>query len=116
MATFNPQVGDVGFEIVADFETCDCNGKVIPLDISTASLIEICLRKPDQMTVNQYPGSFSTCGSGDGVDGSASYVTANATVLDVAGVWNVSGKVIFPDGRSFKGNSKKMTVEQPVCS
>lgn len=117
MAAFNPQVGDIGFEIIADFETCDCNGVVQPFDISAVgAVITICLRKPDQTTLKEFPGSFSSCGTGDGTDGSASYITGAAGDLDIAGVWLVSGKVVFLDGRVFRGNSKTMTVEDPVCS
>jgi len=117
MAVFNPQVGDIGVEVVADFETCDCNGVIGPLDLSpVGAVITICLRKPDQSTLKEFPGVFSTCGTGDGKDGSASYVTAAAGDLDVAGQWSVSGKVVFLDGRVFRGNSKIMTVETPVCS
>jgi len=117
MAAFNPQVGDIGLEIVVDFETCDCDGKVIPLDISdVGAVITICLRLPDQTTHKEFAAGFSTCGLGDGTDGSASYVTAAAADLNVAGIWQVSGKVAFLDGRIFRGNSKPMTVETPVCS
>lgn len=117
MASFNPQVGDIGLEIVVDFETCDCAGKVIPFDISDAgAIITICLRKPDQSTTKEFVATFSTCGLGDGTDGSASYTTVLATDLDVAGSWLVSGKVAFLDGRIFRGNSKNLVVEQPVCS
>jgi len=116
VASFNPQVGDIGLEIIVDFQTTDCNGRVIPLDISTASDLEICLRKPDHVTVTHYPAGFSSCGTLDGTDGSASYTTLGVNDLDVAGVWQVSGKVTFPDGRVFRGNSKNMRVDQPVCS
>ena len=117
MASFNPQIGDIGLEIVVDFQTCDCEGAVIPFDISDAgAVITICLRKPDQSTTKEFTAVFSTCGLGDGTDGSASYTTQLSTDLDVAGIWQVSGKVVFTDGRIFRGNSKNLTVEQPVCS
>ena len=115
MAAFNPQIGDIGNEITVDFETCDCDGKVIPLDLSpVGAVIEICLRKPDQVTATHYVAGVSSCGTLE--DGVAAFVTANAGVLDVAGKWLISGKVIFLDGRVFRGNSKPMTVESPVCS
>jgi hypothetical protein len=116
MATFNPQVGDIGLEIIVDFETIDCDGKIIPFDISDpGTIIHICLRKPDKTTNVEFIASFSSCGIGDGTDGSASYVTISAGDLDVAGQWLVSGKVTFLDGRVFRGNSKPMTVETPMC-
>jgi hypothetical protein len=117
MAAFNPQVGDIGLEIIVDFETCDCEGNVIPLPLDpVGTVITICLRKPDQSTTVEFSAGFSSCGLGDGTDGSASFVTSAATDLDVAGVWQVSGKVTYLDGRIFRGNSKNMTVETPVCS
>lgn len=117
MAAFNPQVGDIGLEIVVDFETCDCNGVIGPLDLSlVGAIFTICLRKPDQSTLKEFPGGFSTCGTGDGTDGSVSYITVAASDLDVAGTWQISGKVVFLDGRVFRGNSKTLVVEQPVCS
>ncbi len=115
MASFNPKVGDIGVEIVVNFPTCDCDGKIIPLDVSTATTIEICLRKPDQLTIVTFTAVFSTCGVGDGTDGSISYTTVSATDLDVAGTWAVSGKVIFPDSRVFRGDAKTMIVEISVC-
>ena len=114
MATaFNPQVGDVGHEIIVDFETCDCDGNIIPLDLSPAgTVITICLRKPDQTTVKTFNGSVSTCDTLE--NGSASFITVEPD-LDVAGIWCVSGKAVFTDGRIFRGNAKNLTVEQPVC-
>jgi len=116
VASFNPQVGDIGLEIVVDLQTCDCNGNVIPFDVSGALSMEICLRKPDQLTTTHYTAAFSTCGTGDGTDGSISYKTISASDLDVAGKWCVSAKITFPDGRVFRGGTQCITVEQPVCS
>ena len=114
MATaFNPQVGDVGHEIVVDFETCDCDGNIIPLDLSPAgTVITICLRKPDQTTVKTFIGGVSTCDTL--ANGVTSFITVAAD-LDVAGTWCVSGKVVFTDGRIFRGNASNLVVEQPVC-
>ena len=115
MATaFNPQVGDIGHEIVVDFETCDCDGKIIPLDLSPPStVITICLRKPDKTTVKTFPGTVSTCGTL--ALGVAAYVTVSAADLDADGTWLISGKVAFADGRVFRGNSKNLVVENPIC-
>lgn len=114
MASFNPQVGDIGHELVADFRTCDCDGKEIPLDLSPlGTIITICLKAPDQTTIKEFPGVQSSCDTL--INGSAAYVTQNASDLDQAGVWCISGKVVFLDGRVFRANAVTFTVEQPIC-
>jgi hypothetical protein len=90
-------VGDVGVPFratIIDPETCD------PLDISSATLTEFHVRKPDA-TTDTWVASFLT----DGTDGRIEYVTI-AGDLDTAGTWLIEARIVAP-GQDFR------TITQP---
>jgi hypothetical protein len=111
----NPQIGDIGLELIITITTCDCDGNTIPLDISTETLKKICLKKPDT-TVVEFDAEFTlpTCGAGDGSDGKLSYIT-QAGDLDAAGVWCIAGRVTLASGQDFRTSFQTFKVEDPIC-
>ena len=113
---FDPAVGDIGFEIIAHFRTCDCNGVIIDLPLLGTDTIVICLRKPDQTTILEKVGTITVppCGVGDGTDGKASYITVGGD-LDVAGTWCVSGKITRIGGEVFRADDVNLLVRTPIC-
>ena len=117
MAEFASHVGDIGTEFIVLFQTLDCNGLVTALDLSTASAITLCFRKPDQTTLVEHAAVVTPvpCGVGDGSDGKASYVTLSGD-LDVPGVWTIAGKAVFPGGETYRSNEATFTVRTPICS
>ena len=113
MADFNPHVGDIGVELTVDFKTKDCADAIVAVDLSPAgTVITICLRTPGG-TVKTFTGVASTCDTF--ANGTAAYITLSGTDLDVAGVWQISGKAVFLDGRVFRASSKNFTVDTPLC-
>lgn len=115
MSEFNPQVGDIGFELIAHFKTKDCSGAIIDFDISAKTTLELCLRKPDSTVVTK-TAIFTPvpCGIGDGTDGKASYITILGD-LDQAGVWHFSGHIVLSDGKEFRSSQVSFKVETPIC-
>jgi DUF4097 and DUF4098 domain-containing protein YvlB len=82
-------IGDVGTRFLFTIQDCD---DVNPLDVSTASSIEIIFKKPDSSTLT-VTATFLT----DGTDGKVYYDTV-AGDIDQVGRWQVQGKVTFPTG------------------
>ena len=81
--------GDIGTRFL--FTIQDCNS-TDPVDVSTASSVEIVFQKTDGSTDTKV-GSFLT----DGTDGKVYYDTL-AGDIDQVGYWKVQGKVNFPTG------------------
>ena len=116
MASFDSHVGDIGTEFIACFQTLDCNSDIVALDISTQTSIILCFKKPDESIVEQTAAfTAAPCGTGDGTDGKASYITVGGD-LDVAGTWRLAGKVILAGGITFRSKEEPFTVRTPVCS
>jgi DUF4097 and DUF4098 domain-containing protein YvlB len=82
-------IGDVGTKFLFTVQDCD---DVNPLDVSTASSIEIMFKKPDGSLLTVV-GTFLT----DGTDGKVYYDTVSGDI-DQIGYWKVQGKVTFPTG------------------
>ena len=80
--------GDIG--TVFRLLIVDCTS--VPVDLSTATLLEMIFIKPDQTTVTQ-TGVAYTNGSDHGVD-----YTTIASDLDQNGGWRVQAKVTLPTG------------------
>jgi hypothetical protein len=85
-------IGDVGTRFMFTIQDCDT---ATPVDVSSATSIEIIFKKADgsALTVS---GAFFT----DGTDGKVYYDTANEDV-DKVGYWKVQGKVNFPEGKFY---------------
>lgn len=111
----NPQVGDIGVELIVSISTCDCEGNTIPLDISTETLKKICLKKPD-VSVVEFDAEFTLppCGAGDGSDGKISYIT-QAGDLDAAGTWCIAGRVTLAGGQDLRTSFQNFKVDTPIC-
>lgn len=110
-------VGDIGTVFVVQLLQCDVcgTGLLVPVDLSTATSLGICLKSPDATT--SYPAVFAVapCGLGDGTDGKIQYKTVSATDLNRDGTWCVAAKAVFPDGRVLRSDFKNFTVKTPVC-
>lgn len=115
MSGVNMQVGDVGVELIVTITTCDCEGNIIPLDLSTETDKKICLKKPDN-TVVEFDAEFTTppCGAGDGTDGKLSYVTQLGDI-DQEGTWCIAGHVTLTGGLDVRSSTKQFKVEAPFC-
>ena len=110
-------VGDVGTVFVVQIlqvDTCG-TGQLLPVDLSTATSLFVCLKSPD--TVKSFVANYasSPCGLGDGTDGKIEYKTVSATDLDRAGTWCVAAKATFADGRVLRSDFKTFQVKTPVC-
>ena len=82
-------IGDIGTRFLFTIQDCDSTD---PVDVSTASSVEIVFKKPNGTNL-VVAGTFLT----DGTDGKVYYDTANGDI-DQIGYWKVQGKVNFPTG------------------
>lgn len=89
-------VGDIGTSIEFYIRECDDsdpdNPVSIPVDISTATLLEVIFLKPDQSTFT-VEGELVT----DPDDSLMRYITL-AGELDLAGPWKSQAKITMPTG------------------
>ena len=76
-------VGDIGTTLIGTFSDCGT-----AVDISSASSIEMIIRKPDQTKLTK-TATFVT----DGTDGQVQYITIAGDV-DQAGNYKIQGKVV----------------------
>jgi len=88
MIDYDIHVGDIGtiFEITVQ------DAGVI-MDISSATLMEIKLRKPDG-SVSVYNATHTT----DGTDGKMRYIVIADTEIDQYGRWGIQSRVVTPQG------------------
>lgn len=109
-------VGDVGTEIIVEFQAPGCSGTLAAFDVSTATEIKICLRRPD-LTIVERVVTFTAapCGVGDGTDGKASFITILSD-FDQKGTYEVAGKVTLATGEIFYSSESKFTVDTPICT
>jgi hypothetical protein len=77
-------VGDIGTTLIGTFSD---SGTAV--DISTASSIEMIIKKPDQTKLTK-TATFVT----DGTDGKVQYITI-AGDIDQAGNYKIQGKVVY---------------------
>ena len=94
----SPNVGDVGTSIQLIVTE---NG--VPVNVSTATLLQITFSKPDASIVVK-TASFVT----DGTDGNIKYVTV-AGDLDQSGTWSLQADVTMPGG-VWSSDIQKMKV------
>ena len=80
--------GDVGTELEVVFLT----PAGLPFDISSATVREVNLQRPDGVSVVR-SGTLTT----DGTDGRMDYTTTTGD-FPVPGYWHVQGRVAFADG------------------
>lgn len=100
MTVHNPQQIDIGTVIAATFLT----PAGIPFDVSTASTLEMNIKKPDGTSSNK-AATLAT----DGVDGAIKYKTI-AGDFDQAGYYYIQGHVLFPSGDSFRSKPQRFRV------
>lgn len=82
--------GDIGTKLLI---TVIDDGNIV--DISTATSLSIFIKKPDATLLSK-SGILET----DGTDGKMHYFTI-AGDLDIAGIYKIQGKIIFPSGSYY---------------
>lgn len=95
MSNNSLQVGDTGTRLEVTIKEAE-HGLQDPVDISTASVMKIILRKPDG-TVVEKTAQIAT----DGYDGKM-FATTVAADVDIAGAYEIQGYV---EVGSWKGHS-----------
>lgn len=100
-ATAEIHVGDIGVQIKAHIS--DESG--LSVDVSTASILELILRKPDGTTVTKTATRLTT-----GVDGWITWTSTVAGDFDIFGTWRIQGHVTLDASHSFK----TLTASFPV--
>lgn len=98
-------VGDIGTALRCTVR--DENNAVV--DLSTATVLQIKLLKPDREEVI-HTGALYT----DGTDGILQYVTTSADDLDQVGIWKLQGIVTFSASDTHKSNIKSFLVEPNI--
>lgn len=98
-------VGDIGTVLLATISDTDSSGGTSAEDVSSATTMQIKLRKPSG-TVLTKTASFYT----DGTDGKIKYVTESGD-LDEVGVWYIQALVVVSDG-TFSTNSVSFKVHE----
>ena len=100
-------LNDVGTSIRITVNDCDANGNQSPLDVSTASTLEISFKKPcgDSETKT---ASLVT----DGTDGQIEYITTSGD-LDETGPWKLQVRVVNVNG-DWRSNVGSFTVYENI--
>ena len=106
MADCNNEIheNDVGTEFIVTIVECDASGVETPIDISSASNMEIVFLKADA-TKDTFAASFVT----DGLDGEMHYFTL-AGDLTPAGNYKLQGIVTTPAGKWYSTREKFKVV------
>lgn len=91
---------DIGTEFIATITECDGSGMQIPLDISTATLIQITFRNPLGVVTTKAVSftSIDSGGTGTGSDGKISYFTVDQDLVP-SGAYRIQGIVTTPAGK-----------------
>ena len=104
-------VGDEGLPIQFYIHTCDETTDPhteTPLDVSSATVMDIFLLDPNGVKSSALTGSFVT----DGTDGLVEYITTQLT-LNLAGPWQGQLQITLASGR--KNTSKiSFSVSEPL--
>ena len=100
-------LGAIGVKITITIVECDDAGVETVVDISAATTMEIHYKKPDGSVVGSpWTAAFET----DGTDGKLSYTTGSGD-LDVAGWWQVQGRVVTPAPQDYRSCIGRFKVE-----
>jgi hypothetical protein len=92
--------GDIGTKLLVTVKDC---GTVV--DISTAIVLSIFIKKPDGVTLNRN-GTLET----DGTDGKMYYITI-AGDLDIAGSYKIQSKIQLASGATHNSSIETFRVE-----
>jgi hypothetical protein len=109
-------VGDIGTEIILEFQAPNCSGVNAAYSLAGATTITICVQRPDGTSFER-AASFTgaPCGAGDGTDGKASLLTISGDFNQI-GTYRVAGKVEFASGDTFYSSESTFKVKDPLCT
>lgn len=105
VCTTEIHVGDIGTELRLRI----VDGCGVPVDISSATTLEICVKTPSG-GVKTFTASETT----DGTDGRLSYITVMDD-LDEDGTWEIQAHVITPSSE-FRSQIQTFVVKPNICA